>query len=611
MAKKVLDEMPKEETKSKAKKTVPSKEEATEALEAVEKEEKEARLDACDKKCGFKKFILPTVIVLVVAAIGCLCFFGYRMVFGDNPVKITSKAIRGLKESIKDAKDDSDGIYELISGDDAYEISSNTELSLPSGMGKYTIDMLLQADSKNKAGKLDLKAKQNKTEMMNLSAVLDSSKLYFKLADSMKNYYFVDIEKTLNEITKSVADLESQIDLEALALLQNYDFTKLLDYAADAIDGALSKDDFKKSKEEITVKGKDVKATKYTAKIDQKTLIKIAKEFAKKAKDDKDLVKLIATLADVKEKEVVQLFEKLIDTEPENVEDGYVLYSVYVSSLGKTLGYGFEIENLGSVIITNKGDVTTISLKAKDFFGSIEINEKDDDHVIITVNVMGMANAELDIKSDTDTVKKNKEYKQTLDVKITVSVMGQSLNASIKNTSTIKKIDEVDTTGIKNAINIEKMSDYETKNFERELEKSSFYQLIKGLSGMMPSSGSEPVEYVNESYTKDDAARNAFADEALNYAKAAETKYVADSLDNKAKECYTLKELDGFISNSNNYTGKVRLLTNSTGEITAKYVSLSDNKKYMILDYNTKYLDEYSVYDFSNTLWGSTYTTCE
>lgn len=482
MAKKVLDEMPKEETAAKAKKVAPAKEEAQEALEAVEKEEKEARKETCKKSCGAKKFILPSVIVAVVAVVGCLCFLGYRLIFGDDPVKITTKAIRGLKDSIKDTKDDSDGMYELLSGDDAFEISSKMNVSLPQGMDKYDLNVLLQADSKNEAGKLDLTAKQNKKELVNVSAILDSSKLYFKTADTMKNYYYLDATEIIKQITEGFNEAASSIDTEMLNALSKYDFTKLIDYAADAVDSVLTKDDFKKSKEEITVKGKDVKATKYTAKIDQKKAIKIAKEFAKKAKNDKELVKLLAQLSGAKEADITKAIDELIDTEPENLEDGYILYSVYVSSLGKTLGYGFEVEGLGKVIITNKSDVTTISVTYGDYYGSIEINEKSDDHVVITGNLMGMLNIEVDIKSDSDTIKKNKEYKETLDVKVSVSVMGQNIEASLSSVTNIKKIDKVDTKGTAGAIDVEKMTDVQSSQFEREVKKSSIYSLIEGLS---------------------------------------------------------------------------------------------------------------------------------
>ena len=102
MAKKVLDEMPKEETEKVS--------------------EKVAKKDSCDKKCGVKKFVLPAIIVVAIAVVGFVGFLGYRMIFGDDPVEITTNAIRGLKDTIKDAKDDSNGIYGLISnGDENYK----------------------------------------------------------------------------------------------------------------------------------------------------------------------------------------------------------------------------------------------------------------------------------------------------------------------------------------------------------------------------------------------------------------------------------------------------------------------------------------------------------
>lgn len=478
MAKKVLDEMPKEETKAKAKKVAPSKEEAEKALEEVEKEEKFIEEG---KKCNKKKFIMPAIIVLIVAIVGCVCFFGYRMIFGNNPVNITTKAIRGLKDKIKDATDDTDGVSKIISGNDPFELTTNLTVSLPQGMGKYNLDLLLQADGKNEEGKFNIIAKQNKKDILNLNAALSNSKLYFKLADTMKNYYYYDITKIVEQFTKEMSEVQSKINPEILTQISNYDFTKLIDYVADSIDENLTKDDFEKSKEEITVKGKDVNATKYTAKIDEKLAIKIAKSFAKKVQNDKDLIKLAATITGAKESEIKDAIKQIIDKEPENLSKDYVLYSVYVSSLGSTLGYGFEIEDKGRVIITEKDDVTTINVYVGQYNGSIEINEKDDDHVVITASVMGMINAEINIKSDTDTVKKNRDYKEKLDVKFTVSAMGQSMEASLNAESRIKKIDKVDLSEVKDAINVEKMTSDEASKFQREVEKSSFYTLVMGL----------------------------------------------------------------------------------------------------------------------------------
>lgn len=487
MAKKVLDEKPKDTTETKAKKTASkaeAKKETVEvALEEVEKEEKAEKeiIEEGCKKCGAKKFIFPTVIVLVVAAIGCLCFFGYKMIFGSNPVSITTKAIRGLKDTIEDAKDDSDGLSKILSGDDAFEVTSNIDVTLPENMGKYSLDMLLQADSKNESGKFDLIAKQNKKEIINLNTILNDSKLYFKLADTMKNYYFINIKDAVKDLESSISEIESEIDPELLNLLSKYDFTKLIDYTADAVDDALDKDDFKKTKEEITVNGKDVKATKYTAKIDEKVAVKVAKGLLKKVKKDKDLVSIVAKATGLKESEVTKQIDELLESEPSEYSDEYVLYSVYVSSLGNTLGYGFEIENVGKVIITEKGDVTTISISAGEFYGSIEVEEKSDDHIIISGNLMGLITAELDIKSDTDTIKKNKEYKETLDLDLTISAMGQNISAKVSSVTKIKKISKVDTDKVTDAINIENMTQTDMEKFYKELQKSSLFPVLESI----------------------------------------------------------------------------------------------------------------------------------
>ena len=468
MAKKVLDEMPKEETKKVS--------------------EKVAKKDSCNKKCGIKKFILPAIIVVAIAVVGFVGFLGYRMIFGDDPVEITTDAIRGLKDTIKETKDDSNGIYSLISNGDAFEIKSKMNLSLPQGLGKYNLDMLLQADTKNEVAKLDLKANQNKKNILDLNAALSDSKLYFKLADTMKNYYFIDLTEIMKEVNNSLTNVQSSLSPEFIELVSNYDFNKLIDYAADSIDEVFTKDDFKKSKEEITVDGKEVKALKYTTKITQEKAIKIAKSFSKKAIKDEDLIKIIAVFTGEKEADVKKMFEEMIDTEAENTQGGYILYSVYVSKLGKTLGYGFEIEKLGKVIITEKNDVITASFTYGEYFGSIEINKKSDDHVIITGSLMGMVSIKLDIKTDLDVVKKGKEYKEKVDIKVTVSAMGQSLDATLSLESSIKKIDKVDVSGTKNAINIEKMNSSQMEQFEREIAKSSFASLIEAIAKTSSSS---------------------------------------------------------------------------------------------------------------------------
>ena len=75
-------------------------------------------------------------------------FLWYRMFFlGKNPVKITSNAIRGLKENIKDFKSDSNGMFDLIKNGDPFEIKTKLSLDLPNNMGSYSGDALIQANT--------------------------------------------------------------------------------------------------------------------------------------------------------------------------------------------------------------------------------------------------------------------------------------------------------------------------------------------------------------------------------------------------------------------------------------------------------------------------------
>ena len=63
------------------------------------------------------------------------------MIFGDDPVKITSKAIRGLKDKVKDVKDDSDGMDKILEGEDPYETQKDYSLNRLAEIVEENLDM--------------------------------------------------------------------------------------------------------------------------------------------------------------------------------------------------------------------------------------------------------------------------------------------------------------------------------------------------------------------------------------------------------------------------------------------------------------------------------------
>lgn len=86
------------------------------------------------------------------------------------------------------------------------------------------------------------------------------------------------------------------------------------------------------------------------------------------------------------------------------------------------------------------------------------------------------------------------------------------------------------------------------------------------------------------------ARKNSFADEVMNYAKAAETKYVSDNADEEATDgdittgvCYMLKNLHGeyVTKNDSSYTGIVVLKRNAGNtNLYDKFTYIASNKFY-------------------------------
>ena len=83
------------------------------------------------------------------------------------------------------------------------------------------------------------------------------------------------------------------------------------------------------------------------------------------------------------------------------------------------------------------------------------------------------------------------------------------------------------------------------------------------------------------------ARENSFVDEAINFAKAAETAYVSDSLKGEQKECYTIDELKGqyVAKNDAKYKGKVHINVDENDNITKK-IYITDGNSFYIAEGN-------------------------
>lgn len=445
---------------------------AEQNVEEVVSEEKEEKVvsETAKSKKNSKTALKVVIITLIVALVAVGGFFAYRMFMSKDPVKVTSSAIRGLKDSLADAKDDNSEIAKILESDDAFEIKSKIKLDLPDSIGDdYLVNFLAQADEENESFKFDIKAKEGSSTILDINALIDAAKVYFKFNDTMDNYYYTKVEDTIDSI-----------DMDKLPVLPDYDFENIIDYLADAVDGTLSKKDFEKEKEEITIKDKDYKVTKYTAEIDEVKLKGIADKFLDKVLKDKKLIKVIAQMTDADESDIKDAIKEIQDVDADELGEISLDYSVYVTSSGKAIGYGFGFEGV-EVIIADYNDVLSFQIIAQGMRAAIEAEKKSDDHYVITLDAMGMITGELDIKTDLETVEKNEEYKYTLDANLSLSIYGQKeTKGSLKAETTIKKIDKVDTSAKLGAKSIDSLNEVEQYDFARKVQSSSSYKFISG-----------------------------------------------------------------------------------------------------------------------------------
>ena len=100
------------------------------------------------------------------------------------------------------------------------------------------------------------------------------------------------------------------------------------------------------------------------------------------------------------------------------------------------------------------------------------------------------------------------------------------------------------------------------------------------------------------------ARRNSFIDEAINFAKAAETAYVSDSLKGEGRTCYNVADLKGkYVSkNDEKYKGWIQL--SISGDNISKTVTITDGANFIINAADPTDIDpDEDVTDYSAAAW--------
>lgn len=101
------------------------------------------------------------------------------------------------------------------------------------------------------------------------------------------------------------------------------------------------------------------------------------------------------------------------------------------------------------------------------------------------------------------------------------------------------------------------------------------------------------------------ARKNSFIDEAINFAKAAETAYVSDQISGESNTCYTVKYLqEKYVSKADaKYDGYVQLTID--GDSISKTITITDGANFIVDEVDPSSTDNFKdkVEDYSSSAW--------
>ena len=459
----------------------------TQNVETLETNVNTAPVTEPVKKKNNLIMILIIVLVLALGAIGG--FFAYKYIVMSNPVTIIEKSLTTLGKKAETAiKEYNSEMNKLLNS----KIQNELSLSL----NEYSLDLLMKMDMKNKAIAAEVDAKIDNEDFLNVSGIANEESAYFTLLENTENnfVYYDDFSEAF-EITDEVEEINPVL-------------AKFATYLGESVKETLTKDDFEKSKEEISYKGKQVNATKYAMTFNAENINPILDSYKNKLVKDDELVSYIAELSaesndGIKDIIVETIDDMKLDVAAEDEETEKVKILIYVK---------------GTELIKISLDDPGVRLDLEVYDGiNLLVKSKDDENAMLNINFKKdkfeftyndvdenkiLANFEngkykIEATMDEEDILVDGTYNITdtnLEFTFNTEIMGEKYSGKIISKETISDDIKIDIPS--NALDVE---DEETQlTLMYEIEKMPIYDLIKPYI--------EPEEdYYDDNYYYDDS----------------------------------------------------------------------------------------------------------
>ena len=236
---------------------------------------------------GLKTFIVIAILLLLLSGVSFFCYYK----FYNNPKVVIGNILNNSKKLFKTP----DKIYDISKINGSIDMDLKLENQELQKIGKVINDIKLQynlsVNNNDKYGIFEIYSKYQDKELLNVQVALDDKNniLYLYLEDLFDKYLKMDIN----------VEISDNINTEKI----NDDV--IVSSIANALDEALTEDDFKREKDEVIINNIANKVYRNSLVIDNNNYKRIMTTFIEKLINNEEFIKemdKINTNEDTKEK---------------------------------------------------------------------------------------------------------------------------------------------------------------------------------------------------------------------------------------------------------------------------------------------------------------------
>ena len=455
-------------------------------------------------------------IVLAVVAIAMIGFGIYTM---NSSKYIFKTAVSGVFKYATNAYDDFTDDLDKLSENKKGKLSTNNSVSasdieIAKVTGEYYYDftsgekMYFNLDSST----------ITEENFFGVESVIENETVYFKIKEAMDEFYYVNLEEEF--------DFEDFSSLEEYKL-EDKEFNLLMEHFKQSIFDSVSDKDLNKKSETIKINNQEYKTSKISLNVSEKISLDIAKNALKRIIKDEKAIKLLQKFSSEITKQSLQELLNMLNEvkDSELSKDTMFTLSFYVEGFGglrrieiatpKT-EYDDEVKIMFDIFNSNKNKSYLFTIKQANetlLLVKREYTSKTNSNILIQIGTFEIngtiketstsTNAEMNFVEDSEVllsltytneeIKKDKEYKISLSC--TISGIEENMSVNFTSNNEIKLGESIPSISLKDAKDINEVSDSEFEEIEEYLD---------GKFGNLGISNPFEDDYDDDTYWEDD-----------------------------------------------------------------------------------------------------------